>query len=100
MSARRKHDHCSYCGAPFIVDQPWPRACAGCANVSYLNPVPVAVLLLPVGGGLLCVRRDIEPGRGKLALPGGFIDVGETWEEAAVRELREEAGIAMEAGEV
>jgi ADP-ribose pyrophosphatase YjhB (NUDIX family) len=100
VSARRKNDHCSYCGAPFVADQPWPRACAGCASVSYLNPSPVSVLLLPVDGGLLCVRRDIEPGRGQLALPGGFMEVDETWQEAAVRELEEEAGIVIEAGEV
>jgi ADP-ribose pyrophosphatase YjhB (NUDIX family) len=65
-----------------------------------LNPVPVAVLLLPVDGGLLCIRRAIEPGKGRLALPGGFIDIGETWEEAAVREVREEAGIRIDAEEV
>ena len=98
MSARRKNDHCSYCGAPFVADQAWPRACAGCANVSYLNPSPVSVLLLPVDEGLLCVRRDIEPGRGQLALPGGFMEVDETWQEAAVRELEEEAGIVIGAG--
>ena len=74
----RKNSHCSYCGRPFAEGQPWPRTCAGCARVSYLNPLPVAVLLLPAGGGLLCVRRAIEPGKGLLALPGGFIDVAET----------------------
>jgi ADP-ribose pyrophosphatase YjhB (NUDIX family) len=60
----------------------------------------VSVLLLPVDGGLLCVRRDIEPGRGQLALPGGFMEFDETWQEAAVRELEEETGIVIGAGEV
>ncbi|WP_344826413.1 NUDIX domain-containing protein [Actinocorallia longicatena] len=60
----------------------------------------MAVLLVPVDGGLLTVRRGISPGLGELALPGGFIDVGETWQEAAVRELREESGVVLDAGGV
>jgi ADP-ribose pyrophosphatase YjhB (NUDIX family) len=95
-----KHSHCSYCGRAFAAGQPWPRQCEGCGQISYLNPLPVAVLLLPTDGGLLCVRRAIEPGKGELSLPGGFIDVGETWQEAAVRELREEAGVVVAADEV
>jgi ADP-ribose pyrophosphatase YjhB (NUDIX family) len=55
------------------------------------------MVLFPVvtddGTGLVVVRRDIEPARGELALPGGFIETGETWQEAAVRELREETGL-------
>jgi ADP-ribose pyrophosphatase YjhB (NUDIX family) len=96
----RKHSHCSYCGGAFGEGQPWPRTCAGCGEISYLNPLPVAVLLLPVDGGLLCVRRSIPPRAGWLALPGGFIDVNETWQEAAARELREEAGVVIDPGEV
>jgi len=38
--------------------------------------------LIPVHDGLLFVRRGIEPRKGKLALPGGFINLGETWQEA------------------
>jgi ADP-ribose pyrophosphatase YjhB (NUDIX family) len=50
--------------------------------------------------GVVVVRRDIEPFRGDIALPGGFIETGESWQEAAVRELREETGLQAEAGEV
>ncbi|MEZ6183448.1 MAG: NUDIX domain-containing protein [Planctomycetota bacterium] len=88
--------HCGWCGAAFEGDPPWPRLCGGCRKVSYKNPIPVAVLLLPLeGGGLLTVRRGIEPGLGKLALPGGFVNTGETWRQAAVRELYEETGIRV-----
>jgi ADP-ribose pyrophosphatase YjhB (NUDIX family) len=60
---------------------------------SYLNPKPVAVAVQPVGAGLLVVRRGIPPAEKLLALPGGYIDVDETWQVAAVRELAEETGL-------
>lgn len=95
----RKNDHCGYCGRRF-TEQAWPRTCAGCNNVSYVNPTPVAVCLLPVDGGLLCVRRAIEPKVGHLALPGGYIDRAETWQRAAARELFEETGLRIDADEI
>ena len=49
--------------------------------------------MLPIEQGLLVVRRAIEPRKGQLALPGGFIELGESWQAAAVRELREETAI-------
>ncbi|SER63481.1 NUDIX domain-containing protein [Actinokineospora terrae] len=56
------------------------------------------MLLLPVNGGLLVVRRDIEPK--ELALPGGFVDHGESWQAAAARELHEEAGVTVDADQI
>ncbi|MCK9903764.1 NUDIX hydrolase [Parafrankia colletiae] len=96
---------CSSCGTRYQPDAVWPRVCAACGDTTWRNPLPVAVVLLPVaepdgGRGLVVVRRDIDPGRGELALPGGFMEVGETWQEAAVRELREETGIPAPAGDV
>ena len=88
-----KNSHCSYCGAAFVPDQEWPRTCTACGNTSYLNPLPVAVLLMPVDKGFLAIRRKIEPKMGTLNLPGGFINLGETWQQACVRELYEETGI-------
>ena len=93
-----KDSHCSYCGALFSDALPWPRRCPECQNVSYQNPLPVSVVLLPVGDGLLLVRRTNEPGRGKLGLPGGFIGLGESWQEAGARELDEETGIHLDPG--
>jgi 8-oxo-dGTP pyrophosphatase MutT (NUDIX family) len=95
-----KNSHCSYCGARFPDGAAWPRRCAACGNTSYLNPLPVAVLLQPVDDdGLVAIRRAIPP-VGKLALPGGFIDVGESWWHAAARELREETGIETDASAI
>lgn len=91
----RPHTHCPDCGAG-LPDEPWPRTCTSCDTTHFLNPHPVAVLLVPTGDGVLTVRRDIEPKRGELALPGGFIGLQESWQQAATRELREETGIGVD----
>lgn len=95
-----KNSHCSYCGTRFIDDLPWPKTCRHCSNTSYLNPIPVVVLLVPVGDGLVVARRNIEPQKGTLVLPGGYLDLCESWQEGAVRELYEETGIQIPASEI
>ncbi|NKL08374.1 NUDIX domain-containing protein [Rhizobium leguminosarum bv. viciae] len=62
---------------------------------SYDNPGTVVVPLVEVNGGLLLVRRKLADGYGKLALPGGYQAIGETWEEAGVREVYEETGVSV-----
>lgn len=99
-----KDSHCTHCGAPYGDTASWPRTCPACGQVAYRNPLPVAVTLLPATGehgkGLVVITRTIEPQRGGVALPGGFIDHAEDWQGAVVRELREETGIEAPAGEV
>jgi ADP-ribose pyrophosphatase YjhB (NUDIX family) len=58
--------------------------------------MPVSVVLIPCDNGLLVIRRNIEPQKGKLALPGGFIETGESWQSAGAREVREECGISID----
>ncbi len=91
-----RHAYCSWCGTRFAAHAAWPRTCVRCQHQSYLNPLPVAVLVQPVDDGVLLIRRG-EPGRGhgSLALPGGFIERGETWQHACARELFEEANISI-----
>jgi ADP-ribose pyrophosphatase YjhB (NUDIX family) len=86
--------HCSFCGAAFATAA-WPRTCASCGEITYLNPVPVCVVLLPVDAGLLVIKRAIPPQVGKWAFPGGFINAGESWQQGGARELFEEAGIRV-----
>jgi ADP-ribose pyrophosphatase YjhB (NUDIX family) len=96
MPEFQKNSHCSYCGTAFAANTLWPRRCAHCGNVTYSNPLPVSVVLLPLDGGLLLVRRTQEPQAGRWALPGGFIETGETWQEAGAREMREETGYTID----
>ncbi|WP_326563840.1 NUDIX domain-containing protein [Micromonospora peucetia] len=97
------YSHCSYCGAAYPMAAGWPRGCTACGQTVWRNPLPVAVAVLPVrtarGLGVVVVRRDIEPARGQLALPGGFIEYGEEWQEALVRELWEETGLRADAAD-
>lgn len=90
------HSYCSYCGQPYGADAVWPRHCRHCDHFTYRNPLPVTVVLQPVDGGVLTVRRNIEPRKGWLALPGGYIDWGETWQAAGAREMWEEAGVQID----
>ncbi len=98
------YSHCSYCGAPFPKDAGWPRACTGCGNITYRNPLPVSVVLVPVLAdltcGILAVRRAIPPQAGALALPGGYINFGESWQIAGAREVFEETGVLIDPGEI
>ena len=95
--ACQKDSHCSYCGTAFAADSLFPKRCACCGRATYSNPLPVSVVLLPIDdNGLLLVKRAQEPGAGEWALPGGFIETGETWQEAGAREVLEETGFAID----
>lgn len=88
---------CSACGQPLLVDENWPKKCPSCERQHFRNPIPVSVVLIPVeGGGVVTIRRAIPPAVGKLALPGGFVNWGETWQQAGAREVREELGMQVD----
>ena len=90
-------NYCSDCGA--CVSQKIPEGdnrlrfvCDHCGMVHYDNPRIVTGCLPVYEGKVLLCRRAIEPRKGYWTLPGGFLELGETIEEGAVRETWEEAG--------
>lgn len=68
--------------------------CQRCGWINYKNPLPVAVCVAKDKKNKVFVaKRNLKPGKNKWALPGGFIESGETPEFACLRELKEETGL-------
>lgn len=89
--------HCPRCGNGGLKELP-PNsyACDRCHLHFYINPaIAVSVILLNPAQEVLLIRRARDPGKGRLALPGGFVDAGETAETALAREVREEVGLEL-----
>jgi ADP-ribose pyrophosphatase YjhB (NUDIX family) len=88
---------CSQCGHPVTLrvpaDDSRPRhVCDACGTVHYVNPkLVVGCTVVSDDGRFLICRRAIEPRLGFWTVPAGFMELGETAAEAAVRETREEA---------
>lgn len=94
---------CSHCGAPVTLRIPpgdnLPRhVCDRCGAIHYQNPRVVVGALAEWEGRILMCRRAIEPRHGKWTLPAGFMENGESIEQAAARETEEEAGARIEIG--
>lgn len=90
--------HCPICGHnTFEVNNEKSKVCTNCGFVYYFNPsAAVACFIRNKKGELMLVRRGKDPGKGTLDLPGGFVDMYETAEEAVCREVKEETGLIIE----
>lgn len=83
---------CSKEGIEWVKDKNW--SCPHCGFRLYFNVATSTAAFLLYQGKLLTVRRNREPGLGFLDLPGGFVDPGESAEDALKREIREELHIS------
>ena len=87
---------CPQCGSDALE---WPSAkqftCPACGFVLYLNIAAAVGVIVECQGRLLFGVRKHEPQCGMLDLPGGFVDQGETAEQAVLRELHEETGLVV-----
>lgn len=101
------HDHlnpalagarfCPRCGAAAEVHYPRSIVCPTCGYQAYFNPKPVASAIpRDAQGRVILLRRGFEPGANLWTFPGGFVDLGESVEDAARREAREELELEVE----
>jgi ADP-ribose pyrophosphatase YjhB (NUDIX family) len=101
MLEMRRIKHCRRCGAPAQYRQPdddnRERAvCTSCGEIHYENPLNVVGTVPVWGEQVLLCRRAIEPRHGFWTLPAGFMELGETVADGALRETAEEAGANIE----
>lgn len=86
--------YCPRCGHPADRTGVVPFVCGACGFHHFFTPVTaVGALITDSERRLLFIERAKDPGKGLLGLPGGFVDIGETAEQAVVREVQEEVGL-------
>jgi NADH pyrophosphatase NudC (nudix superfamily) len=96
MSGRLLNEqaHCSWCGAKVIYTAAWVSECTSCGYKNYINPKPCVNAIIKHSDKVLFVRRAIQPKKGQLDLPGGFVDIADkTIENTFYREIKEELHI-------
>ena len=90
--------HCPKCGSSRFVENNFKsKRCEDCGFVYYFNACSSTIaLIINENQELLVATRAHEPVKGTLDLPGGFVDMDETGEEAVMREVKEETGLEVE----
>ena len=93
-----RHFHfCPRCGQPRAAGElVSPFRCVACGFTLFFSAAnATATFIHRADGRVLFIRRARDPGQGRLAPPGGFVDPGERAEDAARREIREEVGLEI-----
>ena len=89
----RRHGFCANCGTPTAIARGgWMRRCGACAAEHFPRVDPVVIMLAEHGGRVLLGRQAGFP-PGRFSALAGYVEVGESLEEAVSRELYEEAGV-------
>ena len=85
---------CPRCGKDATVTYPRSIMCPSCGYGAFYNPKPVACAITAnPDNEILLLRRGFQPNRGLWSMPGGFVDLGESVEDAAIRETKEEIAV-------
>ena len=95
----KEYIFCPICGTALqagMIEGKERKYCPGCDFVDYKNPLPVALAIAVKDKDFLLIKRGLPPRKGMWASPSGFIEIGETAEEACLRELKEETGVSGE----
>lgn len=98
MTQTPDYRFCPRCGGPLAsrilrAGDPPRLTCRACGFVFFIDPKVATGAVFTLEGGVLLVRRAIQPSYGKWVFPGGYVDRGERLEEAAMREVKEECGL-------
>jgi ADP-ribose pyrophosphatase YjhB (NUDIX family)/N-acetylglutamate synthase-like GNAT family acetyltransferase len=91
--------YCPHCGAGLerrFAEGREREICPACGFVYSRNPVPAVGVVVELDGRVVLIRRRYEPRAGYWALPAGFMELGESAEEAAIRECHEETGLLVQ----
>jgi ADP-ribose pyrophosphatase YjhB (NUDIX family) len=106
------HDHahghieyrfCPRCGGDLekrVVKSTEPKrlVCLNCSFIFYQDPKVVAGTIFTLDGKIVLLKRGVEPAMGKWVFPGGYVDRGESVQEAAIRETKEESQMDVKLG--
>jgi 8-oxo-dGTP diphosphatase len=112
MAAEHDHYHghghidfrfCPRCGGDLEKRQVKPTepnrlVCLNCSFIFYQDPKVVAGTIFTLSGGIVLLKRGVEPAMGKWVFPGGYVDRGESVQEAAIRETKEESQMDVKLG--
>jgi ADP-ribose pyrophosphatase YjhB (NUDIX family) len=91
--------YCPRCAAEMVDKEVYGRVrrvCPACRFVQFIDPKVSAAVMALQDGRVLLVRRAMDPARGSWCFPGGFMEQGETPQQTAQRECREESGFEVE----
>ena len=90
--------YCHWCGCALVIkalNESDKHYCDNCDRFIFEDPKLAVVVLASKKDKLLLVKRAIEPKLGKWSFPSGYVDLGESVESAALREVKEETGMEI-----
>ena len=95
MHTLHQFKFCPKCGSSHFVENNFKsKRCETCGFVYYFNPSSSTIaIIINSNDELLVATRAHDPAKGTFDLPGGFVDMNETGEEAVIREVKEETGL-------